>query len=122
MIYLSTQSTAQVVWIPNNGPRIQGEIAPPYVSAEFTLRSTTQREEVYTMQANIAISTALYHHVAITLPEGPEQWHTGLKTGEYEYTLTSMGRTLSTGIAQVGEYTRTATPSEQGGITFKQGK
>jgi len=101
MIYLNNTTDAQAVFIPRDT-----DITGPL---RLTMRSTVGLEvpvSVAVLDLNVH---RLCYHLGITLPEG-------IASGEYEYTLTSDGLVVSTGVVVVadgltpaGQYNKTIT-------------
>ena len=83
---------AQVLFVPRNGEIPEGDLV-------FKALSTIDRKtEIDIQVVNLDVSR-LYLHLAVTVPEG-------CPTGEYEYTVSAAGETLSTGLLVIGEYSR----------------
>jgi hypothetical protein len=104
MIYLQNTQEAQVVYIPRNGVTPQGDLV-------FKAKNTINLEEEIDVHVLDLQVSDLYYYLAVTLPEK-------VTDGEYEYTLSSEGDTLSTGLLVVGDYSK---PNEYDKvITYEQ--
>ena len=105
MIYLQNTQEAQVVYIPRSeGDRPQGDLV-------FKAKNTINLEEEIDVHVSDLQVSDLYYYLAVTLPEK-------VTDGEYEYTLSSEGDTLSTGLLVVGDYSK---PNEYDkNITYEQ--
>lgn len=105
MIYLQNTQEAQVVYVPrSDGSRPQGDLV-------FKATNTINLEEGINQAVTDLQTSDLYFNLAIELPAG-------LTDGEYEYTLSAEGETLSTGLLVVGDYSK---PNEYDkNITYEQ--
>ena len=105
MIYLRNTQEAQVVYVPRSeGSRPSGDLV-------FKAKNTINLEEEVDVHVTDLQTSDLYYNLAIELPAG-------LPDGEYEYTLSSEGDTLSTGLLVVGDYSK---PNEYDkNITYEQ--
>ena len=105
MIYLQNTQEAQVVYVPRSeGSRPSGDLV-------FKAKNTINLEEEVDVHVTDLQTSDLYYNLAIELPAG-------LPDGEYEYTLSSEGDTLSTGLLVVGAYSK---PNEYDkNITYEQ--
>ena len=104
MIYLQNTTESQVMFIPRNGVTPQGDLV-------FKAKSTIDLEVEINQAVTDLQTSDLYFYLAIELPAG-------LPDGEYEYTLSSEGDTLSTGLLVVGDYSE---PNEYDkNITYEQ--
>ena len=105
MIYLQNTQEAQVVYVTrSDGSRPSGDLV-------FKAKNTiTLEEEVDVHVTDLQVSD-LYYYLAVSLPEN-------VPDGEYEYTLSAEGETLSTGLLVVGDYSK---PNEYDkNITYEQ--
>lgn len=108
MIYLKNIAAKQVLRVPVSG--LGAGAAEPVL----TLRSATGNRDVYAMPWQEGVEEPGYLRGTIALPAG-------LPDGEYEYVLAEDGRTLASGVAQVGDYQRVSVePREGTKIQFKQ--
>lgn len=105
MIYLQNTQEAQVVYVPrSDGSRPSGDLV-------FKATNTVNLVEEINQAVTDLQTSDLYYNLAIELPAG-------LPDGEYEYTLSSEGETLSTGLLVVGDYSK---PNEyEKVITYEQ--
>ena len=104
MIYLQNTQEAQVVYIPRNGVIPQGDLV-------FKAKNTINLEDEVDVHVTDLQVSDLYYYLAVSLPEN-------VPDGEYEYTLSSEGDTLSTGLLVVGAYSK---PNEYDkNITYEQ--
>jgi len=105
MIYLQNTQEAQVVYVPrSDGSRPSGDLV-------FIAKSTIDLAVEINQTVTDLQTSDLYFNLAIELPAG-------LPDGEYEYTLSSEGDTLSTGLLVVGDYSK---PNEYDkNITYEQ--
>ena len=88
MLYLQNIREAQVLFIPNNGERVEGELILRLKNTmELKTREFEALEAVY--------ASYLYHTLSVTLPEGTED-------GEYEYVLEDDYGILSQGVLRIG--------------------
>lgn len=109
MIYLDHTTTAQDTLIPSNG------LTEGFAQARFILRSTVSGIAVYTQDIS-AQTDGAYYRVIITLPGT-------VQAGEYIYTLhTADGRTVASGLCQIGNYRRTIINDGDGGLHLKQAR
>lgn len=97
MLYLQNTTEAQALFIPRNIDTPEGDL---WLVLRNTLDLTIP---VRVTVLDLGIS-ALYYDVALTLPEG-------MADGEYQYTLTAGGETLSEGLLYLGAIPRGAAPS-----------
>ena len=108
MIYLENTTHLQGLRVPLSG--LEDSTQNPV----FTLRSMTGNREVYDADWQDGIFEFGYMRGTIKLPAG-------LPDGEYEYRLAQGTETMSSGVAQVGEYRGVPVPpKESKTITFKQ--
>ena len=105
MIYLQNTQEAQVVYVPrSDGSRPSGDLV-------FKATNTVNLVEEINQAVTDLQTSDLYFYLAIELPAG-------LPDGEYEYTLSSEGDSLSTGLLVVGDYSK---PNEYDkNITYEQ--
>lgn len=105
MIYLQNTQEAQVVYVPrSNGGRSQGDLV-------FKAKNTINLEDEVDVHVTDLQVSDLYYYLAVSLPEN-------VPDGEYEYTLSAEGETLSTGLLVVGDYSK---PNEYDkNITYEQ--
>lgn len=87
MIYLKNTPDAQVLFVPRNGERIEGEM-------DLRLENTTDHQEIDLQVSDIETS-GLYFNLAVTLPEG-------VASGEYGYRLEKDGISVSSGLLSSG--------------------
>jgi hypothetical protein len=79
----------------------------------FTLRSTTGNKQVYEASWEDGVYEFGYLRGTIKLPAG-------LHDGEYEYRLAQGSQTMSSGVAQVGDYQAVPVQKSETTITFRQ--
>ena len=105
MIYLQNTQEAQVVYVPrSDGSRPSGDLV-------FKAKNTINLEEEIDVHVTDLQVSDLYYYLAVSLPEK-------VTDGEYEYTLSAEGETLSTGLLVVGAYSK---PNEYDkNITYEQ--
>ena len=104
MIYLQNTTESQVLFVPRSGAVPEGDLV---LKAKNTIDLETEIEETVTDLR----TSDLYFNLAIALPAG-------LPDGEYEYSLSVEGVTLSTGLLVIGE---NSTPSQyEKDITYEQ--
>lgn len=89
MIYLQNTTESQVMFIPRNGMTPGGDLV-------FKAKSTIGLDTQINRAVTDLQTSDLYFNLAIALP-------TGLPNGEYEYSLSSGGVLLSTGLLVIGE-------------------
>ena len=90
MIYLINTTDAQVAYIPRDTD-FTGTLS-------LSLRSTVDLDTPYIAATVLDLNVfRTVYAVSVELPEG-------MQPGEYEYTLTAGGTTVSTGVLIVGEY------------------
>ena len=93
MVYLQNTQEAQVVYIPrSNGSKPHGDLV-------FKAKNTINLEEEIDVYVSDLQVSDLYFYLAVSLPEK-------VTDGEYEYTLSFEGDTLSTGLLVVGDYSK----------------
>lgn len=107
MIYLKNTAAAQRIRIPLSGLEA-GQQSP-----RLEIWSTTGNKAVYDLQWTDSQPDRGYALGTVRLPEG-------LPTGEYEYRLSEGQQTLSSGVAQVGDYKAVPQQKSNQTITFKQ--
>lgn len=108
MIYLKNITARQSIRVPLSG--LEDTSATPV----FILRNTVDNREVYDADWQDGVYEFGYMRGTIKLPAG-------LPDGEYEYRLAQGTETMSSGVAQVGDYTPvTVPPKEEKTINFKQ--
>lgn len=88
MIYLKSDNSAQVAFIPKDGEASAGVMRLKAVS---TINLTGFETEVIDVK-----TSDLFYRIAVQLPEG-------VQDGEYEYSLTADEKILSTGILIIGD-------------------
>lgn len=104
MIYLQNTTESQVMFIPKNGVTPQGGLV-------FTAKSTIDLDTKVNRAVTDLQTSDLYFNLAIALPAG-------LPNGEYEYSLSSGGVMLSTGLLVIGGYTNPSEYNKE--ITYEQ--
>lgn len=108
MIYLKNTTNRQAIRVMLSG--LEDTSATPV----FTLRSTVENRQVYDADWQDGIYEFGYIRGTIKLPAG-------LPDGEYEYRLAEGTQTMSSGVAQVGDYRAVPVPpAESKTITFRQ--
>lgn len=107
MIYLKNTTARQVLRVMLSG--LEDKTQTPV----FTLRSTTGNREVYDASWEDGIYEFGYIRGTIKLPAG-------LPDGEYEYRLAEGTQTMSSGVAQVGDYKAVPVQRSEETITFNQ--
>lgn len=108
MIYLKNTTNRQAIRVMLSG--LEDTTQTPV----FTLRSMVDNRQVYDADWQDGIYEFGYIRGSIKLPEG-------LPDGEYEYRLAEGSQTMSSGVAQVGDYQRVSVePREGTKIQFKQ--
>lgn len=108
MIYLDNITSAQEVYIPQEG------LADLAQGATFTLRSTIGKAVVYSSTIEEITREGAYFVINVALPEH-------LAIGEYEYVL-DQGGVVCNGLAQLGEYSEGAKQGTSGTIEIKQAR
>lgn len=108
MIYFENIRTQQDILIPSNG------LSEGLVRATFTLRSTISAAVVFSTPADIE-TDGTYYRLIVSLPAS-------IQSGEYAYRLAFEGKTLASGLCQVGDYRRGVISQGEGGFSFKQAK
>ena len=93
MIYLENTTEAQVVLIPKSDATTDG------TSLEFVAKNTVNLSTEISVEAIDLDISGLYYEIAVTLPDD-------LPVGEYEYTFSDNGVLLSTGLMQIGHFSK----------------
>jgi hypothetical protein len=90
MLYLDNTTEAQGVLVPRDGQSAEG------LDLHFRAVSTVDLSTLLDTPVSDLGTSGQYFRIAVELPEGAAD-------GEYEYTLSGNGVTLSTGLLCVGE-------------------